>query len=146
MYMVSSYGRVWSICKNKEIVQSYDERGYPKLSLEVNKKTHTYKVHRLVAITFLPNPKGLREVNHIDGNKKNNNINNLEWVSTKENVNHAFEIGLHSKAKPIKVVETGEVFCTMEKFKREYNIKSSSFARKALLQGKIIKGVHIEYA
>ena len=122
---------------------SYD--GICVATAEIDNNTKTFKTHRLVALTFLPNPLDLREVNHIDGNKKNNHIENLEWVSTKENVNHAFKIGLHSKAKSVRVIETGEIFNSVEEFKREYGIKSSSFTKIALLQGKIIKGVHIEY-
>lgn len=51
-------------------------------------------IHRLVAKAFIPNPLNLPEVNHIDGNKLNNNVDNLEWVSREENIQHAYRIGL----------------------------------------------------
>lgn len=58
------------------------------------------KVHRLVALAFIPNPEGKEEINHIDGNKKNNCVSNLEWCSRIENVAHAKnELGVYDKRK-----------------------------------------------
>ena len=70
--------------KTKYNVISYNENG---------KEFHEY-VHRLVAGAFIPNPFNKPEVNHIDGDKSNNNVSNLEWVTRKENVHHAYETGL----------------------------------------------------
>ena len=59
-------------------------------------------VHRLVAQKYIPNPEGKTMINHIDGNKQNNNINNLEWVTIQENLKHARETGLWSYNHPYK--------------------------------------------
>lgn len=56
-------------------------------------------IHKAVAYTFLPNPNNLPEVNHKDGNKTNNNINNLEWCTSHENQQHKYDIGLFDKSK-----------------------------------------------
>ena len=65
--------------------------GYEQVcvSLGSRKQKKTFKIHKAVAETFIPNPDNKEEVNHIDGNKENNNVNNLEWVSGKENMKHA---------------------------------------------------------
>ena len=73
--------------------------------------TTNHLVHRLVAIAFLPNPNGLPEVNHKDGNKQNATVENLEWCSGSENLYHAYDAGLKYKdGRAVVCVETGEVF------------------------------------
>lgn len=67
------------------------DRGYPRVTLG----RRSVAVHRLVAQHFIPNPHGHREVNHLDGDKKNNHIDNLEWCSRSENMKHAYSAGLH---------------------------------------------------
>ena len=80
-----------------------DRYGYHKVVLSVNRKLFYRTVHRLVAETFVPNPNNLPQVNHIDGNKTNNAITNLEWVTNRENVLHAHSTGLH-KGNRTKVI------------------------------------------
>lgn len=70
-----------------------NNKGYIQVSLVGDRRTRTYRIHRLLAMTFLTFDKNL-DVNHIDGNKLNNNLNNLEMVSRKENIRHAFKLGL----------------------------------------------------
>lgn len=70
------------------------KNGYWKAHTTVNKKMVNVLVHRLVAIKFIPNPFGLPQVNHKDGNKDNNHKDNLEWVTQQENMTHAKENGL----------------------------------------------------
>lgn len=90
MYSISSYGRVKSIKRNLIMKQHLNTHGY--YIIRINKQTKT--IHRLVAQTFIPNPENKKTVNHIDGNKLNNKVYNLEWATHSENLKHAFEIGL----------------------------------------------------
>ena len=71
-----------------------DAKGYLRVSLSKEGVNKTYKVHRLVATAFIPNPLQLPCVNHIDGNKTNNHVSNLEWCTHSENLKHAFKTGL----------------------------------------------------
>lgn len=107
IYQVSNLGRIKSLSRNtknqyaykeKIIKQIKDKRGY----LIVNIKKRATKVHRIVAEAFIPNPNNLPQVNHIDGNKLNNNVDNLEWCTQKENIQHGWKIGLYGENAHIK--------------------------------------------
>jgi hypothetical protein len=73
-----------------------DRYGYQIVTLWVNGKALTRKVHRLVAIAFIENPLGLPTVNHLNGIKTDNNVSNLEWATVADNHHHAFAKGLHT--------------------------------------------------
>lgn len=97
-YLVSSYGVVKSIVTGK-ILKATSDVNYPAISYVINGKHCTKRVHRLIALTFIPNPNNYKEINHIDGNKKNNRIENLEWCDRSRNCSHMYLIG---RAKPVK--------------------------------------------
>jgi len=92
-YKISDLGRLFSVKTNKICKWSYDQRGYPQVVMYGTKRI-SRRVHRLVALAYVPNPHNKREVNHIDGNKLNARATNLEWNTSKENTIHAFKIGL----------------------------------------------------
>ena len=92
-FQVSNFGRIlnlnyYNTGKAKLMEPSYDGQGYLKVKLSKNKETKQCYVHRLVAETFITNPENLPEVNHIDEDKTNNRVDNLEWKSHKDNINH----------------------------------------------------------
>ena len=93
-YRISNLGRVYSSCSNKILYQWKMRNGYYSVGLSEHGKVHTTLVHRLVAEAFLPNPDKLPCVNHIDGDKTNNNVDNLEWCTSKENNQHAYKNNL----------------------------------------------------
>lgn len=85
-YAVSSWGRVKG---EHGILKPYENhKGYLKVGLLKDGKSNKYRVNRLVAEAFIPNPYSLPEVNHIDGNKQNNSFSNLEWVTGEQNRAH----------------------------------------------------------
>lgn len=84
-----------SLCFYPDRILKHDlVRNYHQVKLSFGEKLKGFKVHRLVAQAFIPNPQDKPEINHIDGNKINNHVSNLEWVTSSENQKHAFRIGL----------------------------------------------------
>lgn len=92
-YKISNLGKVNSL-RNKKILKPYLSDGYYRVTLCVNGNRKIYKIHRLVAKSFVLNTHNKLHVNHMDGNKINNNIDNLEWCTNHENRIHAALIGL----------------------------------------------------
>ena len=93
-YKISNFGRVMSFKNNGQKILKYADsgRGYDSVWLRSKEKSRRYTIHRLIATHFIENPQHLPEVNHIDGNKKNNSISNLEWISGIDNLKHAREV------------------------------------------------------
>ena len=87
-YMIDENGNVFNILTNQYLKGSIEENGYKYYRLSKNNKKKMFYAHRLVAEYYIDNPNKLPVVNHIDGNKLNNNVNNLEWVSYSENTKH----------------------------------------------------------
>ena len=98
LYLVSNFGRIKSLYHKNKIMQVYtNQQGYSIVRLHKNKKRTGLLLHRIVAKAFIPNPNNKPEVNHIDGNKLNNCVNNLEWVTSSENTIHAYNNKLLSR-------------------------------------------------
>lgn len=91
-YSVSADGRVRNDVTNTIKTISLDHAGYCSVLLHANGMKKKSYVHRLVAIAFIDNPLQKREVNHIDGNKQNNSVSNLEWVTSSENKRHNYDV------------------------------------------------------
>lgn len=102
-YEISSLGQVrskdfkdsWNrLRKGRILKHSLDKRGYPRVRLSINYLKESFRIHRLVAQAFIPNPLNLPQINHKDGIKTNNTIVNLEWCDNNYNQKHAIDNGL----------------------------------------------------
>ena len=97
LYQVSNLGRVKSLTKrykDVECLKFYEWDGYKIVGLHKNRQRTAYRVHRLVALAFVPNEQGKPQVNHINGDKSDNRASNLEWCTGSENMKHAYSNGL----------------------------------------------------
>lgn len=94
LYQVSNLGNVYSTKTAKILKSQISGKGYKTVCLHKNNVPHTNQLHRLIAQAFIPNPNNYPQINHIDGNKTNNNINNLEWCDQSYNIKEAYRLGL----------------------------------------------------
>ena len=102
-YIICTDGTVHNK-KGHNISRWKDNVGYLQVKLSKKGKWYYKRVHRLVAEAFIPNPNNLKQVNHIDGDKTNNEVSNLEWIDNKNNTQHGYDNNLyHSKHRCIKI-------------------------------------------
>ena len=141
-YQVSNLGRVKGL---KRVIEDCNGRvsrvapeylckpqiseGYYHVNIEYRCKRISTSIHRLVALSFLPNLDNLPEVNHIDGNKLNNVYTNLEWCTRSENRRHAIITGLSADNIPIKCVEDGCTFYSLNEAAEYYKVDSTTIRR-----------------
>ena len=132
LYKVDENGNVFSVRNNKLLKRMMFPSGYEYVHLCNGKgKTKLFRVHRLVAETFIPNPNNLPEVNHKDGDKLNNNVKNLEWCTNLENMRHSVETGLRNikgENNPSAKLTVKDVI----NIRKEYIPKSKEFGTVAL--------------
>ena len=93
-YLVSDDGKIYSKTKGKYLTPKINHDGYHRVQIWEDGKCRFVSWHRIIAETFLPNPNNYNVVNHIDGDKQNNHVKNLEWCTQEKNIQHACRTGL----------------------------------------------------
>lgn len=154
-YSVSNKGRVKSLERvvphdegkgerviKERIITNWVSNGYHNVSFSVDGKVTKHKVHRLVAAAFISNHEDKFTVNHIDGDKTNNEVSNLEWATLSENNKHAYDTGLYTtfgENQPTSKLTVDEVIEIREKYKHRedhetytYIAKKYGISRRAL--------------
>ncbi len=144
-YEVSSLGRVRHIGGKPRKFQVV--RGYVYVGVWHNGKYRNVRVHRLIANAFVPNPQNKPYVNHIDGNKANNNANNLEWCTASENETHKQRVlgkktTPPNKTKVVKCIETGKVYFSIKEASEELCINYRHIGEVANGKRKTAGGYH----
>lgn len=146
-YLISKEGNIKSLPKDNYskgeslLKPSIKRNGYACAVLFKNTKRNYIGVHRLVALTFIPNPENKLHVNHKDGNKLNNHVENLEWMTASENQKHSYNVLLRTRQKGsenkrsklvIQVSKDGflvGVYASISECERETKISSSNIMR-----------------
>jgi hypothetical protein len=153
VYKVSSFGRVKTLSRNIRFVNEQGNeffriskerimkerycKGYKTVLLYKSNRYVNYRMCRLVAITFIPNKDNKPQVNHIDGNKENDFVYNLEWNTAKENMAHAKKYGLLKRkdtfvnklCKKVICTKTGVVYKSLKEASESINISQSHLSR-----------------
>jgi 16S rRNA A1518/A1519 N6-dimethyltransferase RsmA/KsgA/DIM1 with predicted DNA glycosylase/AP lyase activity len=125
-YEITTSGIIRSLHKRNyhtELKPRIDRAGYLTVRLNKTVRSETKFVHRLAAETFIPNPHSKSMVNHIDGNKTNNDVENLEWVTHEENIKHAYKSKLIAiKGREIIDTCTGKIYKSIKEAAKDINV------------------------
>ena len=133
-FEVSNTGKLRNTVTGTEYKTHLNKQGYYQVcvSLGSRKNKHVFKIHRAVAETFIENANDKPQINHIDGNKLNNNLYNLEWSTSSENIRHAYDIGL-AKGKRGEDANGAKLTNEQAKYIREHYIpRDKEFGCRAL--------------
>ena len=144
-YLISSHGRITGV-SGKLLKTNAPSGRYPRVSLCTHVgKTQNFTVHRLVAFHFLPRDKERKHVNHIDGNRENNHVENLEWCTHTENMQHAAKNDmLNIITKPVENSK-GEIFDSVRLASKAYSVTEACIGACARGEQKTSAGLTWNY-
>lgn len=122
LYGITSCGKVWSYRSQKFLAINPNQKGYLQVGLCKNGERKMLKIHRLVAEAYLPNPNNYDTVDHIDGDRTNNCVNNLQWMAAKDNTRKG-------TSKKVKCLNTGEIFNSITIAAEYFNVSKEVIER-----------------
>lgn len=147
-YLIYDDGRVWSIRSQRFLKPAKNSKGYLRVHLCVHNTHKIVTIHRLVAKAFIPNPNNFPQINHIDENKTNNNVANLEWCTTEYNINYGNRSKrmAETRSKPVICIETNITYPSIIEAERQTGINNANINR--CCRGKLhtAGGYHWKYA
>lgn len=143
---VSNKGNVVSykrgVCSPLKV--SHNNRGYQQVG--AGHHGSPQYVHKMVAETWIDNPNHYREVNHINGDKDDNSVENLEWMTHSQNMRHAWRTSLTKGGSiPIRIVETGEIFESVSECARRIGVSQAHISNCLAGRRSTCRGYHVEY-
>lgn len=144
-YIVYSDGKVFSLARNRFLKPYISDNGYERIRICYDGKFESWTVHRLVAMMFLDNAEGKNEVNHKNGIKTDNRVENLEWCTTSENQKHSWTMGLikSAHARLILDTKTGVFYESVSELAKLLNVGKVYLAQK--LNGLRKNNTHYQY-
>lgn len=141
LYAVSTKGRVKNIKTGRILAGCYNNSGYKCIAL----KGKTYLIHRLIALAFIPNPDNLPQVDHVDENKRNNDISNLRWVSAADNIRHS----IYKQCCKIKQLDKNgnliKIWNSVHQIGRELGYDMSTIVKVCKCKQRSAFGYHWQY-
>jgi len=139
LYAITSCGKVWSY-RRKKFLKPIDKNGYLRVSLTKDKETKWFYIHRLVAEAYIPNPNEYDTIDHIDFNKTNNCLNNLQWMNRSENSRKRRYCG----GKPVSCIELNTIYPSASEAAKCLNLDPSSISKVCRGERKKAGGYHWE--
>lgn len=149
-YCITLDGRIYSLKSKRFLNTQYSDGGYETITLRVEGRTKTIKIHRLVAEAFIPNEENRPHVNHKDGNKKNNHKDNLEWIDRSGNMLHAYDNNLFiNKPRQLSEEDAHTVCNLLEEGSKVCDVASMMGVSNSIIsniyKGENYKWVSMEY-
>ena len=144
LYAITSCGKVWSY-KRKKFLKPRSNRGYLQVCLRKDGERKNYRIHRLVAEAYIPNPNNYDTVDHIDFNRTNNCVNNLQWMSGSENCRKRRDYKRFDTSKPVRCIELNTIYPSATEAARCLNLDQSSISKACRGKLKRTGGYHWEF-
>lgn len=145
LYAITMSGRVWSYRRKKFLKPADGGNGYMTVALCKDGKQKSFRIHRLVAEAYIPNPDNKPQVGHIDDNPKNNCWDNLYWTTSLNNINYGKRAKCRFGAKKIICLETGQIFRTISEAAEEMKLDQGNISRVCNGKAKTTGEYHFKF-